>query len=228
MLLSLGLMLAAAACGDAEVGRTEGDEGVVETPQNPVELPMESPEPPPEVPEQPPQTDASQVEREVADEQPSLPPAKEPPQAPEQPSPPSVKEPPTPAPPVAELPEEAPAEDGAVGIQITVGEQAFSTELYNNPAAQAFVARLPITITMDELNGNEKFHYLSEALPTEADRPENIRPGELMLYGADCLVLFYEGFSSSYSYTSLGQVEDASGLADALGSGSVQVTFQRE
>lgn len=209
VLLSLGLVLAAAACGDAGVGRSGGDEGFVETPRNPVEQPPEAPEAP---------------------EQPPSPPAKEPPAPAQPPSPPANEPPapPPPTPPVAELPEELPAEEGAVWIQITVGEQVFSTELYNNPAARAFAARLPLSVTMDELNGNEKFHYLAEPLPTEADRPGDIHPGELMLYGTDCLVLFYEGLSSSYSYTSLGRVGDASGLADALGSGSVQVTFQTE
>ena len=47
-----------------------------------------------------------------------------------------------------------------------------------------------------------------------------------MLFGSDCLVLFYESFSSSYSYTRLGSVDDPSGLAAVLGQGSVEVTFQ--
>jgi hypothetical protein len=46
-----------------------------------------------------------------------------------------------------------------------------------------------------------------------------------MLYGSTCLVLFYKDFSTSYSYTKLGSIEDISGLTDALGGGSVQVTF---
>lgn len=47
-----------------------------------------------------------------------------------------------------------------------------------------------------------------------------------MLCGSDCLVLFYESFSSSYSYTASGQINDPDGLSFALVRDSVEVTFQ--
>ena len=46
-----------------------------------------------------------------------------------------------------------------------------------------------------------------------------------MLYGSNCLVLFYESFPTSYRYTPVGRVDDPSGLADVVGHGNVQVTF---
>lgn len=111
-------------------------------------------------------------------------------------------------------------------LYIRVGPVAFTATLENNAAATAFKALLPITVNMSELNGNEKYYYLPGGLPSVASNPGTIRTGDLMLYGSDCLVLFYETFSTSYRYTRLGAVDNPSGLVAALGSGSVTVTFE--
>ncbi|WP_044266638.1 cyclophilin-like fold protein [Bacteroides timonensis] len=111
-------------------------------------------------------------------------------------------------------------------LKITVGTASFSVALENNAAATAFKALLPMTVNMSELNGNEKYYYLSGSLPTASVHPGTIGAGDLMLYGSSCLVLFYETFSTSYNYTRLGRMSDASGLAAALGAGNVSVTFE--
>lgn len=112
-------------------------------------------------------------------------------------------------------------------LKIRVGASSFRVTLEDNAAARAFKALLPMTVTMAEMNGNEKYYYLPENLPTAASNPGSIQTGDLMLYGSSCLVLFYESFRTSYSYTRLGRVENPSGLASALGRGSVSVTFEK-
>lgn len=111
-------------------------------------------------------------------------------------------------------------------ITVRVGDYSFSVTLEDNATARAFTALLPMTVTMNEMNGNEKYHYLSENLPTDSYRPGTICNGDLMLYGSSCVVLFYETFSSSYSYTHIGLLDKPSGLASALGRGNVNVTFE--
>lgn len=87
---------------------------------------------------------------------------------------------------------------------------------------------LPITIEMGELNGNEKFFFLQTALTAAAQSVGSVQSGDIMLYGSDCLVLFYDSFSTPYRYTRLGAVDDAAGLAQALGAGSVTVTWAEQ
>lgn len=110
-------------------------------------------------------------------------------------------------------------------LKITVNDQEFSANLYDNQTTQKFVEKLPLTIDMSELNGNEKLYYFGEPLPVAAEQIGEIRAGDLMLYGDDCLVLFYENFSSAYRYTRIGAIENAEGLAKAVGDGAVKIVF---
>ena len=111
-------------------------------------------------------------------------------------------------------------------INVVIGSKTFTATLADSETGEAFAALLPLTVTMNELNGNEKYHYLSTSLPTAAYQPGTIHAGDLMLYGNNCVVLFYETFNSSYSYTRIGAIDDPSGLAAALGSGNVSVRFE--
>jgi len=111
-------------------------------------------------------------------------------------------------------------------VKITVGTDVFTATLYDNPSAIAFRARLPFTINMTELNGNEKYYDFADPLPTSASVGGNIKVGDLTLYGNNTLVLFYKNFSTSYTYTKLGYVDNPTGLATALGNGNALVKFE--
>jgi hypothetical protein len=113
-----------------------------------------------------------------------------------------------------------------VKIKITVNNQTFTATLLDNNSAKAFKEMLPLTIKMTELNGNEKYCDLKKSLPTNPTNPETITNGDLMLYGSETFVLFYDTFATSYRYTKLGQIDNATGLKSALGSGSVTVTVE--
>lgn len=117
-------------------------------------------------------------------------------------------------------------ENTVQSIEIVVGDKTFSATLYDNETVGALCEQLPMTLNMSELNGNEKYYYLSDKLPTASSIPSGIHTGDLMLYGNNCLVLFYESFSTSYSYTPLGYIDNPAGLAATLGTGSVDITFR--
>lgn len=111
---------------------------------------------------------------------------------------------------------------------IKVGPKTFNASLEDNSTVAELKSRLPMTLDMVELNGNEKYHHLSTELPTNEHSPGKIREGDIMLYGDNSLVLFYKSFSSSYKYTRIGHIDAPSALADALGKGNVKVTFENE
>jgi hypothetical protein len=113
-------------------------------------------------------------------------------------------------------------------LWMIVGERRMAVTLADTEAARAFPARLPMTLDMTDLNGNEKKFDLPKNLPANATRPGTIRNGDLMLYGTNTVVLFYLTFDSPYSYTRLGRVDDPTGLATTLGQGSVKVAFTRQ
>lgn len=111
---------------------------------------------------------------------------------------------------------------------MTVGERCFAITLANTEAARAFAAMLPLTLDMEDLNGNEKKLVLQNALPSDTYRPGTIRNGDLMLWGSSTVVIFYLTFDSPYSYTRLGRVDEPAGLAQALGLRDVRVVFSRK
>ena len=112
-------------------------------------------------------------------------------------------------------------------IVMTAGTSRFTVALDDNAAAAAFAKMLPVTFEMSDLNRNEKKVRLPRGLPTRVVRPGTIRAGDVMLWGDDTLVVFYETFESPYSYTRIGRIENPSGLARMLGPGDVRISFSR-
>lgn len=116
-------------------------------------------------------------------------------------------------------------EAGRLSATVTVNGQVFEAWLMDNETARAWRERLPMTLTMQPLNGNEVYDNLEQALPSDAQVPARIQAGDLMLYGSDCLVLFYETFDTSYRYTPIGRIPSPDGLTEALGDGQATLTF---
>lgn len=112
-------------------------------------------------------------------------------------------------------------------MKITIGTSVFTATLTDTETTTAFQEMLPMTINMSELNGNERFFYFATTLPSNAS-PGAIQVGDLMLYGNNCLVLFYENLNTSYSYSRLGKIDNTTGLVAALDSGNVTIKLELE
>ena len=118
-----------------------------------------------------------------------------------------------------------PATSAVGDITLTIGDQSFTATMEQNSTSEAFRALLPLTLEMQELNGNEKYHYISQSLPTNRTKVGTIHAGDIMLYGDNCVVVFYETFTTTYQYTPIGHITTPKGLKEALGIGSVTIIF---
>lgn len=108
-------------------------------------------------------------------------------------------------------------------INITINNKTFSATLEDNETSRAFVKKLPLNITMQDLNGNEKYYYLDGSLPSNSTRVSKINSGDIMLYGDNCLVLFYDTFNTSYSYTRIGKLDNPSDIKNIVGKENIEV-----
>lgn len=110
-------------------------------------------------------------------------------------------------------------------ISITINGETYIATLEDNDTSREFIKRLPLEIDMSELNGNEKYYYFEEPLPSSSKKVEKINTGDLMLYGSDCFVLFYESFNTTYSYTKIGRIDNPESLKNTVGNGNVVVSI---
>lgn len=108
-------------------------------------------------------------------------------------------------------------------VKATIKGNEYTINLEDNETARSFADLLPQEFNMHELNGNEKYIYLDSSLPTNASNPKRINVGDVMLYGDDCLVIFYKSFDTSYSYTKIGHIDN---LPD-LGSDSILIKIEK-
>lgn len=98
-------------------------------------------------------------------------------------------------------------------ITIIIDDKNYEATLEDNDTVKAFIKILPQEFNMQELNGNEKYVYI-DSLPNNANKPKFINKGDIMLYGDNCLVIFYKSFETNYSYTKIGHIENLPDLGD--------------
>ncbi len=109
-------------------------------------------------------------------------------------------------------------------VKVIINNKEYTLNLEDNATSRKLVELLPLETKMQELNGNEKYVYLSESFPTDSYKPERINKGDVMLFDNSCIVIFYKSFDNKgYNYTKIGHIDNL----DDLGSGDVQVKFSK-
>ena len=107
-------------------------------------------------------------------------------------------------------------------MKVKINENSYNAELEENETTKSLIEMLPLEYTMNDLNNNEKYIYLNTNLPTNTYSPQRIEKGDIMLYGNNCLVIFYKSFDTPYSYTKIGHIEN---LPD-LGNESITIKLE--
>ena len=105
-----------------------------------------------------------------------------------------------------------------IKIKIEINGQMFLATLDDTPTSQALLEKLPMVLTMKELNGNEKFYNLEYSLPVTSQSVNQINKGDLMLF---------HDFLSKYQYTRIGQIDDAGNINQIVGAGDLVVSFMK-
>ena len=108
-------------------------------------------------------------------------------------------------------------------VKAIINGKEYVINLEDNETANSFANLLPQELNMSELNGNEKYIYLDTTLPTNSSNQKRINTGDVMLYGHNCLVIFYKSFDTSYSYTKIGHIDNLPNL----GNDSISVKFEK-
>lgn len=110
-------------------------------------------------------------------------------------------------------------------MNIQIDNKTFTVIVENNKTVKELYQKLPITLEMSDLNNNEKYCYLDFTLPTDSKSVKNIKKGDVMLFGNSCLVIFYKSFTTSYSYTKIGHIENPADIETALGKKDIKVVL---
>lgn len=67
---------------------------------------------------------------------------------------------------------------------------------------------------------------MNSNLTTNSSSPRRINSGDIKLFGSNCLVVFYDSFNTSYSYTDLGKIDNVDEFVKELGRENVTITFE--
>lgn len=108
-------------------------------------------------------------------------------------------------------------------MKVEINNKEYIINLEDNKTTKEFIELLPLELEMNELNGNEKYAYLDKRLSSNSSNIKHITAGDVMLFGDDCLVIFYKSFDTSYIYTKIGHIDNL----DNLGNGSITVRFEK-
>lgn len=110
--------------------------------------------------------------------------------------------------------------------KLLINNKEYSITLEDNETVDTLINNMPLNLSMSNLNGNEFYSYLDFTLSTNSYNPGKINKGDIYLYGNNCLVIFYESFNTSYSYTKIGKLDDIEVLDNIKSKNNIIVSLE--
>lgn len=110
---------------------------------------------------------------------------------------------------------------------MTLDSQVAAVLLEDNETVREFARRSPVDLIVDDYGDKEKVGTLPWT-PTGQQNlaPSVVNKGDVYLYGANALVIFYASEPNRWSgYTPLGALQDPDVLDAFIGSGETAVTI---
>lgn len=109
-------------------------------------------------------------------------------------------------------------------MKININNEEYVINVENETLMEELFNSLPEKFSMTELNGNEKYYYLNSNMKNaNSEAVGQVQKGDVMLFGSDCLVIFYDSFETEFRYTKIGHIDN---LGD-LGNGNVDVSITK-
>lgn len=114
-------------------------------------------------------------------------------------------------------------------IKITVGQRVVTATMADNAAAQDFVSRLPLEVTLNDYNNTEKIFYPLPKLSIEGvKRGCAPAPGDITIYVPwGNVAIFYKKWSQSSDLILIGSI-DGDSIRALNVPGDLTVRFERE
>lgn len=114
-------------------------------------------------------------------------------------------------------------------IKITVGQRVITATMADNAAAQDFVSRLPLEVTLNDYNNTEKIFYPSPKLSIQGvKRGCAPAPGDITIYAPwGNVAIFYKKWSQSSDLILIGSI-DGDGIKALSVPGELTVKFKKE
>ena len=111
-------------------------------------------------------------------------------------------------------------------MKMYINAEEVSVLWEDNESVKALNGLLPIEIEMKMYSDFEQVGSIGKKLPRN-DVQLTTKPGDIVLYAGDQLVVFYG--SNSWAYTKLGKIDlNEDKLKDLLGNGDVKIALKNE